>query len=245
MSTKYYPTSDDISLLVSRGLVAKTSFIHKFGAVPAMSQNTTGTVWDKNDTVYPWSAWDTTGVLNVDAASTSDIGKQITILGLDANYNLVQETIALTVQTNNTGTVQFKRVYRAYCSDGVSNVGNINIQKNSTDVAVITAGLSQTLMSVYTVPAGHTGYLYKGTCTAQAGADGTGHMFVRYFGQDSFRVGHSFEVAGVGGQYLYEFSFPIPIPEKSDIDVRITTRTNNGRYTAAFDVLLINNDAVA
>ena len=47
------------------------------------------------------------------------------------------------------------------------------------------------------------------------------------------------EVSGAGGQYLYEFTFPIPIPEKSDIDVCITTRTNNGRYTAAFDLLLI------
>jgi hypothetical protein len=91
------------------------------------------------------------------------------------------------------------------------------------------------------VPAGKTGYLYKGTCSAQANADGSGSMYVRYFGQSTFRVGHSFEVSGTGGQYLYEFTFPIPIPEKSDIDVRITTRTNNGRYTAAFDLLLVDN----
>ena len=245
MATKYYPTSDDIALLVSRGLVAKTSFIHKFGAVPSLSTNTTGTVWDKPDTVYPWSAWDTAGVININAASVSDIGKTVTVVGLDSNYKPLTENILIATQTNNSSVNQFKRVFRAYCLDGESNVGAITIQRNSTDVAIIVAGKNQTQMAVYTVPAGKTGYLYKGTCSAQAGADGTGDMFVRYFGQTSFRTGHSFEVSGTGGQYLYEFSFPIPIPEKSDIDVRINTRSNNGRFTAAFEILLIDNDAAA
>lgn len=241
--SKYYPTSDDIRLLVSRGLVTKTSFIHKFGAVPSMSTNTIGTLWDKNDTVYPWSVWDTAGVINIDAASASDVGKLITVVGLDSNYEPLTEVVTLSSQTNNTSTNVFKRVFRAFCSDGGSNVGNITIQKNTTDVAIILAGKSQTLMAVYTVPARHTGYLYKGTCSAQAGADATGDMFIRYFGQDSFRVGHSFEVSGTGGQYMYEFAFPIPVPEKSDIDVRVITRSNNGRFTAAFDLLIIDNEA--
>lgn len=235
---KYY----NFDQMVSSGYISETSFIHKFGAVPAMSQNTTGTVWDVNDTVYPWSAFDTAGVINVDRANASDAGKIVTVVGLDSDYLPVTENITLTNASNNTGTVLWRRVFRAFVSDGVTNVGNIDIQRDSTTVARITATKGQTLMAVYTVPAGKTGYLYQGVCTAQASADGTGNMYVRYFGQTSFRVGHSFEVAGVGGQYSYHFSFPIPIPEKSDIDVRITTRTNNGRYTAAFDLLLVDND---
>jgi hypothetical protein len=31
------------------------------------------------------------------------------------------------------------------------------------------------------------------------------------------------------------------LDNSTDIDVRITTRTNNGRYTAAFDLTLIEN----
>lgn len=96
-------------------------------------------------------------------------------------------------------------------------------------------------MAIYTVPAGYTAYLMQGTCTVQAGADGTGDMFIRYFGQSSFRIGHSFEVSGTGGQYLYPFPVPIAIPEKSDIDVRIAVRSNNARCTAAFDIVLIPN----
>ena len=237
----YVAYLEDEKIKISRGMVKGASFIHKFGAVPSLATNTTGTVWDKNDTVYPWASWATAGIINVDSSSASDINKSITVVGLDANYNQISETITLTTQTNNNSSNSFIRIFRAFVSDGETNVGQISVQRDTTDVAIITAGYGQTLMAVYTVPAGYTGYLYKGTCSAQSGADGTGNMFVRYFGQSSFRNGHSFEVSGAGGQYMYDFSFPIPIPEKSDIDVRITTRSNNGRYTAAFDLLLVQN----
>ena len=237
----YVAYLEDEKIKISRGMVKGASFIHKFGAVPSLATNTTGTVWDKNDTVYPWATWATAGIVNVDSSSASDVGKSVTVVGLDENYNQISETITLTTQTNNNSSNSFIRIFRAFVSDGETNVGQISVQRGTTDVAIITAGYGQTLMAVYTVPAGYTGYLYKGTCSAQSGADGTGNMFVRYFGQSSFRIGHTFEVSGSGGQYVYDFSFPIPIPEKSDIDVRITTRSNNGRYTAAFDLLLVQN----
>ena len=237
----YVSYLEEEKIKISRGMVKDASFIHKFGAVPAMSQSANGTIWDKNDTIYPWSAWNTASNVNVDAASASDVGKSVTVVGLDANYNQMSETITLVGQNNNYSSNTFSRIFRAFVSDGEANAGTITIQKNSTDVAIITTTFSQTLMAIYTVPAGYTGYIYKGTSSAQAGADGTAGMFIRYFGQTSFRIGHSFEVSGAGGQYTYDFSFPIPVPEKSDIDVRITTRTNNGRYTAAFDLLLVKN----
>jgi hypothetical protein len=227
--------------MVAEGNITDHSFIHKFGAVPALSNGDTGSVWDIDDTVYPWSAFDTAGVVNLDRDSTSDANKVVTVIGLDADYNETQESITLTDASNNTGTVVFKRVFRAFVADGTTNVGNIDIQRASTTVARITATKGQTLMAVYTIPAGYTGYLYKGTASAQAGADATGNMFVRFFGQQSFRTQHTFEVGGTGGQYTYEFTFPPPIPEKSDIDVQVSGRTNNGRYTAAFDLLLIEN----
>ena len=67
-------------------------------------------------------------------------------------------------------------------------------------------------------------------------------MYIRYFGQDAFRIGHSLEVAGVGGQYLYQFPVPLKIPEKTDIDVRAEVRSNNARVTATFDIILVENE---
>lgn len=229
-------------VFIANGQVFKTSFIHKFGAVPAMSQNQSGSVWDVDDTNYPWSSFDTAGTLSIPAVNAADNGHVVTIIGLDDSYNEIEEEVTVSSSTATTTTNSFKRVYRAFCTaGGLSNTGNIDIRKGGVTVARISAGKAQTLMAIYTVPAGHTAYLVKGVMTVAGSADATGDMFVRYFGQDTFRVGHSFEVTGPGGPYMYEFTIPIRIPEKSDIDVRAAVRSNNARCTAAFDIILVKN----
>jgi hypothetical protein len=235
----YFNWDENFNLNVSRGKVRGASMIHKFGAVPEVANASTGTVWDKPTTIYPWSAFDTAGPITASIANASDNGKQVLVLGLDENYEEIEELFTLSSASTVAGIVNFKRVFRAFVTNGsTDNVEDINFTKSGSDVLRITAGKAQTLMAIYTVPAGKTGYLYQGACSAQAGADATGNMYVRYFGQQAFRIGHSFEVSG-NAVYDYNFTFPIQIPEKSDIDVRVTVRTNKGRYTAAFDLLLL------
>lgn len=229
---------EDDYLSIARGHVKDASHIHKFGAVPAMSQATSGSIWDIDDTPYPWSAFDTAGVLTIPAVNASDNGMVISVFGLDDNFDPVDENFTVSSSETTTGTKTFKRVYRAFVTNGDSNVGNINMQRGGVTVARITAGLAQTLMAIYTVPNGYTGYILKGNMSCQAGADATGNMFVRYSGQSAFRIGHSFEVSGAGGDYTYDFGVPIQIPSKSDIDVRARVRSNNARVSAAFDILL-------
>jgi len=237
MANSHY-LEGNLGLHIARGLVLNTQYEHKFGAVPAMSVATTGTVWDVNDTIYPWSAWDTAGVLTIPAVNASDNGATVTVTGLDANYEVISEDFTVSSSGTTTGTKTFKRAYRAFFTDGTSNVGDINIQRGGTTIARITAGKAQTLMAIYTVPNGHTAYLSKGTMSIEAGGDASGNMYVRYSGQSSFRIGHSFEV-GDGAQYMYDFTVPLAIPAKSDIDVRCSMRTNNSRASAAFDMILI------
>jgi len=237
---------EDDYLNIGRGLVKGTTSIHKFGAVPAMSTGTTGTIWDKNDTLYPWSAFDTPGILTIatfaanGTTSTADNGKQITILGLDENYNEITETIAIS-GSSGTGTKTFGRVYRAFVQGTTSNTTQIRVSRGATEVLRIQISLAQTLMAIYTVPAGYNGYLCQGVASIQAGADATIDMFVRYSGGTTpFRIGHSGEVAGTGMPYHYGFTVPIKLPPKTDIDVRASVRSNNSRVTAAFDIILID-----
>lgn len=233
---------------IAAGLVDGWNGIHKFGAVPAMSQGQTGSIWDISDTTYPWSTFDTPGILTISTTTTNgtlsslDDGLSVVIQGLDENYEEVSET--LTISGNSaTGTTTFKRVYRAFVTDGAeTNQAQIRVSRGVTEVLRINIGKSQTLMAIYTVPAGKTGYLLQGTATVAYGGDATVDMFVRYFGQSTFRIGHSLEVSGAGGQYFYQFPVPIKIPEKSDIDVRAEVRSNNSRVTAAFDVILVDNE---
>ena len=139
---------------IARGLVRGASSIHKFGAVPQLSINTTGTCWDKNDTLYPWSALTSASVLTAQAVNASDDGKILTILGLDSNYNEISDTITLSSSGTASTTKQFLRVYRGYISTGTNNVGVIDVRIGATTVLYINIGLAQTLMMVYTVPAG-------------------------------------------------------------------------------------------
>lgn len=233
-------TSEPFELQVARGQIPGHSALHKFGAVPSMSVNTTGTVWDINDTLYPWSAWDSAGTLTVDRADASDAEKTVTIIGLDADYKEISENVVLSAATGNPTTKSYIRVYRAYMYNGsTTNVGDIDVKKGATTVARITADKGQTLMGVYTVPAGYTGYITQGVMSVQSGADATGDFFVRYGGQLAFRIAHTFEVASA--DYFYAFHIPFALPEKSDVDIRASLRSNNARVTAAFDMILIKN----
>jgi hypothetical protein len=243
MGFKNYIWDEQFDLNVARRKVRGASAIHKFGATPAQSTNTTATVWDKSNTLYPWNAFDTPGVLVGAQVGVDDNAKIVTIVGLDSNWDIIEEDFTLSSTGTVIGTKIFRRVFRGYIKTGATNVGQLNFFRAGVEVLRITEGLGQTLMSIYTIPNGYTGYLYQGVCSAQAGADATGFMMIRYntVGQ-AFRVGHTFEVSGSGGEYFYKFAFPQEIPEHSDIDIRLTTRSNNGRYTASFDLLLIRED---
>lgn len=237
------------NLSIAVGNLEGYASTHKFGAVPTMSQNATGTVWDKNDTVYPWSAFNTPGVLTIQttaangSAVTTDSGASVTIKGLDADFNEVEETIAISGSTG-TGTQVFSRVWRGYFDGvgGASNTGQVRVSRGGTEVIRINIGKAQTLMAVYTIPVGYTGFIVRKSSTCAAGADATVEMYVRFGGESTFRVQNTAEVAGTGGQYVADFIIPLKFPEKSDIDFRATVRSNNARITASFDILMVRND---
>ena len=229
-------TSEPFELQVARGQIPGHTFVHRQGRVPQMSNNTTGTVWDVNDTLYPWSAWDTAGTIAIARASASDADKNVIIRGLDADYNLITEQVTLTAASGNTSINTYTRLDFIQMNGTAVNVGAITVTKGATTVGSIAAGVGQSLMGVYTVPAGYTAYIPHGSMTIQNGADATGSFYYRIPG-GRFLIGHTFEVAS--SEYNYEFSVPFRVPEKSDIDVRASVRTNNAQVTAAYDIILI------
>ena len=231
-------TSEPFELQVSRGQIPGHQFVHRMARVPEMSNNETGTLWDVNDTVYPWSAWDTVGTISIARASASDADKNVIVVGLDADYNEFTETITLTDASGNTSINSFKRIESVRMNGTSLNVGDVTVTKGATVVAKVNAGVGQSLMGIYTVPAGYTAHLHQGVMTIQSGGDATGTFYYRVPG-DRFFIGHTFEVAS--SEYQYAFTCPLALPEKSDIDVRASVRTNNSIVTAAYDMTLIKN----
>ena len=244
-------TGQEITITPTISLPAGYGQIHKFGAVPAMSQDTNGTIWDENDTVYPWTTVDANTVLTVsvvapnneDSARTTHDGDTVEIQGLDGNYDLQTETVTISGSSATT-TNTFKRVFRARFTNGGSfdpNSERILIKSGGTTVAKILEDVGQTLMSVYTIPAGYTGHLMRLDVTAQGTATGSFKLYCRDNGVGSFRVKHTAEVNGVGGAYQLQYPIPQSLAEKTDIDARMHTQSNNGRYTCTFDILLVQN----
>ena len=231
-------TSEPFELQVARGQIPGHSFVNRQARVPSMSQSTTGTVWDVDDTIYPWSAWDTAGTLTVNRANAADANKNVILTGLDADYNPVTTTITLTNATGNTSPTVFKRLDSIRMNGTSANVGQVNVLKGAVTVARIISGVGQSLKGTYTVPAGHTAYLFQGVMTIQNGADGTGFFYYRVPG-DRFMIGHTFEVAS--SEYHYAFTCPFALPAKTDLDVRVSVRTNNAQVTAAYDMILIKD----
>ena len=171
--------------------------VHKFGAVPALSINTIGTIWDEDDTIYPWAAIDANGALNIkvtntnneNIANTSLDGDTVEIQGLDENYEIQTETVTISGSTATTAN-PYKRIYRARYQNGgsfdVNSTARILIQTSANvTVAKILENQGQTLMSIYTIPAGFTGYLMRLDVTAQETATGEFKLMVREGGVGS------------------------------------------------------------
>ena len=233
-----HPTPN-VYLDVARGSISNSKIVHKFGANFDIDQITTPeTVWTAGG-LYPWSSLATAQTIYCISTSASDTAV-LTIEGLDANYNEQIETVTLTGTTAVATSNTFIRVFRMTYEDG-ANVGTITARVTSgtgTVVAQIDIGYAQTLMAVYTVPAGHTAYMVTTDCTIDSRKDCQILMYHRLFGKP-FRIAH---VAEATGHYRYDFYAPLRVPEKTDIDIRIDNVSgNDSRVTANFDLVLIKD----
>ena len=212
-------------LAVQAGHYDGISAIHKFGAnFDVDNGSTPESVWSGGG-LYPWPT--TAQTVIVTGSDTGDVAIQ----GLDASYHVITETVAV----GSTSTKSFLRVYRASFSDTTANTADILLKHGSTTIAKIDAEKGQTLMAVYTVPAGHTAFMLVFDASIQKGRDAQ----LRLMNGD--RVAHVCEI--YESQYRYDFTVPIMLPEKTDIDVQVVeVETSNTRVTANFDLLLVRND---
>jgi hypothetical protein len=224
---------------IAAGLTPGYANVHKFGAVETTAA-TYDTVWSKGGAyVFPSSA----SVVTVASSSGTDSdtantgAETITIQGLDGSYNEVEETLSLNGSTDVTGNQQFLRVHRAFIASGVTNVGNIDIKHGSTVICYISAGMGQTQVAYYTVPAGKTAYLKSFAATQNKNQENSVRMFQRPSG-GVFRVASELNLYGSNMHTL--FTIPIRFTEKTDIDVRSYTGSNC-TVSSMFDLLLVDN----
>ena len=100
------------------------------------------------------------------ASGGTDNGVKITVQGLDANYNEQSVEVTLAGAGTATTTETFIRVFRAFVSGSTAPAGTISITNGGTTYAYIN-GDNQTLMALWTVPAGYTGYITQQIVTGK------------------------------------------------------------------------------
>ena len=218
---------------IAQGLISGTSSVNKFGyraSIPSSYQ----TIWD-GTADYAYAAAGT--VLAVADNTGSDNNGTVEVQGLDQNYALVTETLTIGGAASSN---QFLRVFRARmitANTGTTNVDEVRIKRATTDLAIILAGAGQTLMSLYTIPAGKTGYLIR----LQGNVDANNDALFRLISRP---LNGSFNVKGQFGVFASGFTVDYPIPlvftEKTDLQV-VAKSQNNVGGGASFDLILKDN----
>ena len=170
-------------------------------------------------------------------ASTQNAGAAVEVQGLDDNY--VDQTEVVPI--GGTGTIVFSRIFRARMVD-TNNDADVTLSLNGSVVAKILEDKGQTLMAVYTVPAGKTAYLIKiqmGSDKASTNASLQYTLFARPFG-GTFNVKGISYAAG-GQNVVVEYPVPLKFEEKTDIKIDVIAASGGQTCSGTFDIILIDN----
>lgn len=221
---------------ISGGQIAGYSYIHKFGANTGLDNQNYETIWDGSN-LYPWATMDTAATTLTTNAVAGNSGAEVTIQGLNENWELTTEVLTLDGTAQTTQTL-WSRVFRAYCSGSQALTAAFTLSKGATVVLQISVEAQQTLMSIYTVPAGKSAYLFNLDCTTLKNEEITVRVKTRLFGK-VFRTQHIFQVTGV--HYNHTFTSPLYYPEKTDIELRVKGGNSGVSAFAHFDLILVDN----
>lgn len=243
---KWIPeTSSTLSLnyILSNSSYSISKFGHNPDVSNAVSIGSPETVWDgSSEYVFPPDSG--TGV-QINSDDNGD-NQEVIIEGLDENFYKQSWTGNL----NGTGNVDvggtWSRVYRAYNNDSTDFAGDVDIHASgaATSYAKIFSSNNQTLMAVYTVPEGCTGYITKYNLSAQNTSSSseigfTAQLKTREYGK-TFRVQEITSVS-TSSSAKKSLIFPLPLKPKTDVIFNIVSANgNNGSVNASFDASLMH-----
>jgi len=149
---------EPFDLQVARGQIEGHSTVSIFGYQPSIGTSSIA-VWENASAyTFPSSA----STMTVASGSASDNGATVLVVGLDANWNQISETV--TIATGGTTTVNsYLRINNLFlatpASGQTTNVGQITIKVSTTTYAQINVGIGKSQNAWYSVPANYDFYL--------------------------------------------------------------------------------------
>ena len=251
-----YVGTKDFFLEVSRGKVAGASAINKVchsGDV-GTTIKTVGQYGSGQQYVYPTSA-------TIDYLSSNNAADThtITIVGLDASYAVVTQTKTLTGTTPVAIDTPLLRVNYLYNDTSTSTTGTIFLWDSpsgngtehtagvpttaSTVKAFIGASTSNgsdeiALGSVFTIPAGYTGYMIYGDTTVSDQKAMELSFWIQEYGKVP-KIAHHIDIHD--NIYGYPFKISTAVPEKSDVEIKADVDTGTAHVAAHYELILFAN----
>lgn len=241
---------------INAGRIAHMASVSKFGRNPDVGTGAYEDLWLVGGD-YNWLTAAIAvrikagGDVNDTAAGTG--AQAITVQGLDENWDLAEEDIITAGSSASSATTTtFCRVFRVFNTDvgaytGV-NTGAVTIETTAgVTVASIGAGLGQSLMAIYTVPAGKTAFLTRFDLDVSAVANKTASIRV-WQRRDADIVSDPFTgkrllavFDEVSGEIIVDHTAWPPLPAKTDFWVSAIGDANATVVDAEFDLLLVDN----
>jgi hypothetical protein len=256
-SISRFGLTEPFNLQVARGQIAYHESIYKFGNNPQVA--------DSIETIWPqgglYSYLSAATVLKVSSGSTDDTSagtgaRTVELFGLDGDYNEISEVVTLNGQTAVNTTQSYLRINRMIVRSAGSGGANAGIIYAGT--GTVTSGVpaniyatingdgsNQTLMALWTIPAGYTGYLMQydvsnGT-TSNTPAVCTLFLVARPYGE----VFQTKDIKSLTTGMHIENTLVIPVEfaEKTDIEVRAISSSASVTFdiSSAFEMLYIKN----
>lgn len=257
MTSRFTALRQIPDLEVARGTTAGVSVVHKFGEGGDIDAGDGYVdIWDGAVDVNAAKTYTFSTTADIDRISSSNDGdtQDIEVQGLDANWELTIQTKTLTGQTPVALDTALIRVFRmknmgttdlvgdCYCFVNGDTTGGIP-DTNADIRAIINDGNNQTLMAIYTIPAGKTGYLYQWWASADRAVATVYnvHIQARPFG-GVFQLKNSASLNSAGtGYIIHPHKIPDGYAEKTDIKIQSDSSANNGGIAGGFEIVLVDH----
>ena len=211
------------------------------------------TIWDQGGS---YSYLSSASVLKVSSSNANDTSdgtgaRTVQVYGVDSDYNEINEIVTLNGQTALNTSNSFLRVYRTIvrtAGSGEKNAGDIYVGDGTvtsgvpaTKYAKILVGNNQTLMALWTVPSGYTGYLYQFDCSSGSTAANK-FQTIKLFIRPENQVFQVKDVQTVhNNNIVLDYGVPLKINEKSDIEVRALSSSGTDAVSANFSIIYKKN----
>ena len=223
---------EPFELQVSRGQIPyhAPQNIFGYGSTPATA-NVFRTVWENMSTteyVFPSSAL----TMQLVSTGSSDTAT-ITIVGLDANYNVISENLTLNGTTNVATVNQYFRINSMFVATGsatnpagvvsLSNGGVVYSQINTGVFNGTTSSLGQSQAAVFTVPTGYTFYGWRYGAYSSFNGNSANYTTYRAITNSSSGVQKLVVQTPFNTTYEVQRHYPFAYPAGTDIRFQIAS----------------------